>query len=229
MNIEYESTQKYLDKMNYILGSRNESLQRLPTFAEYNSTEQASRRKQTESKILDKFINDFNSLYNSVEVDIKNLNDNIFKAKYPSLSKPNVLDANTRLYGSMEYQNAIELLKFISPNYPKPEIQEYYSQGRYDFVSSLIDLALKKATPDGMYPQREDFIKSVNELLQKMGVLDMMKAKLELQWVLEQLKIQYYSASATYGGENNKHLIQFGVMDMMAEQNLKQAIAELTL
>jgi hypothetical protein len=42
--------------------------------------------------------------------------------------------------------------------------------------------------------------------------------------VLVQLKIQYYSASAAYGGENNNNLIRFGVMDMMAEQNFKQAI-----
>ena len=89
-------------------------------------------------------------------------------------------------------------------NYKSPIIR------RYDFVSSVIEVSLKRITPDGLYQQREKFIKSVNAVWQKTGVLDMMKEKPELQWVLEQLKIQYYSASAAYGGEYNKNLTQFG-------------------
>jgi hypothetical protein len=233
MKLQYATSQKRLDEMTSIVNKRNNSMDGMPDFSLYNSTEQTSRKKQWEDKIFTEFVDSFNSLYNFVETDIKDLDRKIFKAKYPLLSNDAVFstEESLRLRGTLEYQNAIQLINFILPRYPIQEIEEYSYQRRYDFVSALIDLSLKRTIGIGENTERNEFIKAVNKYYEeKIPVMKYMLEKLELEYVKTQMTYQYSVINATYSGTNTGGMkIGFAVTEKMEVEKITKAINDLLL
>jgi hypothetical protein len=236
LNPNYESTKNYVSQLNQIVTAHGEAWQKVPSYAEYNSNVQKDLRQKSENKLLDKFTSECNSLHNSAQVDINKITENIYKKKYPLISTRMLVEDKERLRGAVEYQTAIQYLTFIAPRYPIEEIKNAYSYSntattRWDYLSSLIDIAmaLPTATKEGsLIKEKGEFIREVNLIWKGMGILDLMKERLELEWLQSEIRVKF---EAIAGADRilQGHGLQWAVSSMLSSNAYQTALAELSI
>jgi hypothetical protein len=189
MQIQYKSTQALIDKINTAQESYKTAIQNIPSYSEYNADVQ-KRSVETEKKAIGKKLDAaFQGIENTLDVSIAKLTNDIYKTKYPLMSRE--LEENMKLRGTLEYQNALQLLNNISPGYPIKEIQMETFPMRYDFISALIDLSLARIPELGtgqLEEQKKIHYRGKQGLAKNGGVLDLMKEKLELEWLKKDCK-----------------------------------------
>ena len=134
------------------------------------------------------------------------------------------LEENLKLRATLEYQNAVSLMALIAPKYPVKEIQVETFPVRYDFISTLIEHSLNRSyLAEGQSEEYGLFTIEANKVWQKWGVLDLMKEKLEMEWLKKELLVRY----ETLIGEKGQDLL-WAITGQQNADNLMTAMAQLS-
>jgi hypothetical protein len=235
--LTFQSSKTLFTDFNNAVDKFNKAWKLLPNYAEYNSELATQKREKAEQSVTDTFYSGVLSIIESADRQVKKLDENIMAKKYPLLQATSAspyIDAPIveakKLRGTLEYSTALNLLEYLSPNYPSlAYLEEFYNTGRIDLVSALIELATK-IIPTGLdiSAQREKFNADVNTIYDRLGILDFMKEKLELEYSVRQMNIQIEAFNMNRKNSPDT-LMKFGVQEMFTNRDFTEAMKKLNV
>jgi len=94
-------------------------------------------------------------------------------------------------------------------------------------ANALIDLVLRIPTTDqASIGKRGEFVKNVEKIYAQLGILDMLREREEIKYVIDMVNLRYETITMNITA-NTHTLLQFGVSEMRRRQSLTTPLNQL--
>ena len=225
-----KSADDYLSQFNTLLQMREDAIRKIPSFNEY--VDSAKKRQEEVVRIQAQFNQEVQSLLKTIDTRLESVDKSINAKKYPGLSA----SGNDKLTGAVEYNSALELLDNLTTTFPTAQIQRYYSQGRIDLLSAVIDEindreqpALPPDVTAAYHGDVAEWKSIVNTIYRALGVNQLMIEQLQLQHVSKIISAKLQAANAGSDTNNTLILVTVDRAIYQADAEYNQKIAELNI
>lgn len=224
MTLTYSTPINYLQKIKDATAKRNLAISKISTFSEYNSQEQEKRKNVQMETINSTYTTEMDSISKNIEQSLEGVDRRIYMIKFPLMNSPESLLNDNQVIGFIESQSGtLFALNYSFSNFPTKDIlNQYFKVGRYDFLFSMTDIFLNKPTFDSeTTSQKQELSRFIYSLYNKLGILELMNEKVELEFVKGQHSLEFNMVT------QSGYQLQYATKNMILNQTLERLRKEL--